>query len=402
MNHPRHPRRIEFCNDAQDTDLTLQNEFTIDNEGWALLAPFGDSRYTYQDGAKTVEVIQRITKDTAHRMVETWNSALSRVKRFFRGGPIYAGHPDRPGFEHLYPDKEIKGLFNELQVRDNGLYVKPLFNDSGAKLLEGSRKLYFSGRWPARQTGTHNGLPVYEPFAVTSIGLTPNPNLPTEMLNSKSGDGSPDGGAGARGTTPNPMNERLKLIAAIVAAKVLNLTNESTDDQLVTELTSLHQRAASAVSLSNEKSTLTGTIAERDAEIARLKKELGDKSTVFANERTSLIDHLLGHAQGSGIITESDRKVWATRLDRDFANEFPAFKALKPTVKVEANPGAAGSRRTPITGGNESSAKLLTLVNERLAKHPEFNTNRAKAYHESYAAVVAENPTLAEEAAKTT
>ena len=75
--------------------------------------------------------------------------------------------------------KEVKkGLFNELQVRENGLYVRPLFNDARAQLLEGGRKLFFSGRWPAKQTGTKDGMPVFEPFSVISIGLTPNPNLP--------------------------------------------------------------------------------------------------------------------------------------------------------------------------------------------------------------------------------
>lgn len=394
-------RTITFWNEARDEDLTLENEFTIDNEGWALLAPFGDSRYTFDAGAgKRVEVIQRITKDTANRMVEAWNSTLSRVKRFFRGGPIYAGHPDRPGFEHLYPDKEVKGLFNELQVRDNGLYVRPIFNDSGAKLLGGPRKLYFSGRWPARQTATLNGLPVYEPFAVTSIGLTPNPNLPTEMLNSKTDGGSSDDGAGAQGTTHQSMNERLKLISALAALKILNLTNDSTDDQVVTEVTNLQQRAATATTLSNEKTTLTGNLAARDSEIADLKKKVGDQSAEFSNERGKLLDHILGQAQTAGTITEADRKVWKGRLERDFANEFPAFTALKPTVKTEADTNASGSRRSPVNGVNEAAAKILSLVNERMPKHPDFETNRAKAYMETYSAVTAENPALVAEAAK--
>lgn len=393
-------RTITFWNEAaaeSDTDLTLANALNIDNEGWALLAPYGDSHYPIpnENGGHTT-VIQRITKESAQAMVETWNSTFSRIKRFFRGGPIYSGHPDRKGFEHLYPDKEVKGLFNELQVRDNGLYVRPLFNDAGAQLLEGGRKLFFSGRWPAKQTGTKDGMPVFEPYNVISIGLTPNPNLPTEMLNSKPGAGATENGAGARGTnqTDNPMNERQKLIAALISAGILTLNNEATDEQVVTAVRGLHAQAATVTTLTNERDTLKTTLAARDAEVTNLKKAATDTATQFENERKTLINHSLDRAQKLGAITEADRKVWEGRLTRDFANEFPAFEKLAPTVKTDADPNAIGGRRDAQRTPNDAAGKLITLTNERMAKHPEYESNRSKAYLETYNAVCAENPEL--------
>lgn len=395
-------RTLTFWNDSPESnlglDLTLANALSLDNEGWALLAPYGDSHYPIPDGkGGHTTVIQRITKESAQAMVETWNSTLSRVRRFFRGGPIYSGHPDRKGWEHLYPDKEIKGLFNELQVRDNGLYVRPLFNDAGAQLLEGGRKLYFSGRWPARQTGTKDGMPVFEPFSVTSIGLTPNPNLPTEMLNAKPAAGAAETGAGARGANPtDTMNERQKLLAALISAGILTLNNEATDDQIVAAVRGLHAQAATVTTLTNERDTLKTTLAARDTEVTNLKAAATASATQFENERKTLITHSLDRAQKLGAITEADRKVWEGRLTRDFANEFPAFEKLAPTVKTDGNPAASGARRDAHTAPNEASSKLISLTNERIAKHPEFESNRSKAYLETYNAVCAENPALVE------
>ena len=401
-------RTITFWNDAAnkggDEDLTLANALTLDNEGWALLAPFGDSHYPIPDGkGGHTTVIQRITRDTAQTMVETWNSTLSRVKRFFRGGPIYSGHPDQPGMAHLYPDKEVKGLFNELQVRDNGLYVRPLFNDAGAQLLEGGRKLFFSGRWPARQTGTKDGMPVFEPFSVTSIGLTPNPNLPTEMLNSKPGAGATENGAGARGTnqTENPMNERQKLIAALISAGILTLNNEATDEQVVTAVRGLHSQAATVTTLTNERDTLKTTLAARETEVTSLKAAATASATQFENERKTLINHSLDRAQKLGAITEADRKVWEGRLTRDFANEFPAFEKLAPTVKTDADPNANGGRRDAQSTAANAAKRLVDLTNERKAKHPEAQSDPQKAYRDSFNAVCGENPALVEAANKT-
>lgn len=403
-------RTITLWNDSPDPiaslDMTMANEASVanlDNE-WALLAPFGDSHYPIPDGKGGITtVVQRITKDSATRMVETWNSTMARVKRFFRGGPIYAGHPDRPGMEHVYPDKEVKGLFNELQVRDTGLYVRPIFNDAGAQLLEGGRKLYFSGRWPARQTGTKDGMPVFEPFSVTSIGLTPNPNLPTEMLNSKPGAGATEHGAGARGTnqTDNPMNERQKLIAALISAGILTLNNEATDEQVVTAVRGLHSQAATVTTLTNERDTLKTTLAARDAEVTNLKKAATDTATQFENERKTLINHSLDRAQKLGAITEADRKVWEGRLTRDFANEFPAFEKLAPTVKTDADPNASGGRRDAQSTAANAAKRLVDLTNERKAKHPEAQSDPQKAYRDSFNAVCGENPALVEAANKT-
>ena len=87
-------RTITFWNEAARTKRRngphLANALNIDNEGWALLAPFGDSQYPIPmaRGGHTT-VIQRITKESGadhggdvefdaqpHQTVFPWRSDL--------------------------------------------------------------------------------------------------------------------------------------------------------------------------------------------------------------------------------------------------------------------------------------------------------------------------------------
>ena len=68
-------------------------------------------------------------------MVARFKSPWQRVKRYFTGCPIYAGHPDVPAFANDYPDKSPKGMIIDLQVRADGLYCKPVFTNEGSELV---------------------------------------------------------------------------------------------------------------------------------------------------------------------------------------------------------------------------------------------------------------------------
>ena len=61
-------------------------------------------------------------------------------------------------------------------------------------------------------------------------------------------------------------------------------------------------------------------------------------------------------------------------------------------MKTDADPNANGGRRDAQRTPNEAAGKLITLTNERIAKHPEYESNRPKAYLETYNAVCSENP----------
>jgi len=369
------PIFLDLANsDTRDIcELANATAFEMGDDGFAKLAPFGDSQYLLEENGKQTKIIQRVSRENAPKIIAGFNGLFGKVKRWFKAASIWNGHPDHPINGHLYPDKQPKGVFRELEVRDNGIYVKPLFNEAGADLINSGKKLYFSVRWTAEKTGEKDGADVFEPINVVSAGLTPNPNLPTELLNS-----------GGQNQT-SEMNKQV-LLAALAVAGIVDLSNESTDVQIAEAIRKLGTQAASVATLTNDR-----TAAENSAKTAQ------EQATTLINERNTLITHLVNEKQKVGAITEAERATWERRLTSDFANEWPSFSALEPKVKTTGHTAASGDRRGGITEAASASKKLVEMANERASKHPDFRGNRELAYAESYRAVCLENPGLFEQ-----
>lgn len=345
------------------------NQVSVSDDGWALLAPYGDSIYPLTHGGKTVEVIQRITKENATQMVNAFRSVVGRVTRWMRGSPIYLGHPDDPQTGHRYPVKDQIGMFADIEARDDGLYVRPMFNEKGHSVLEKPEKYYFSGRWPVKETGVVNGKRVYEPVNVTSIGVTRNPNLPTEMLNEDK----------------NHMDK--SKIIALLSKCGATLSNDATDEQVLSAVEGIHTAAKTLeTTLANEKATLEKAQGElkafKDAEQAARKVQ---------------IESLINERLASGAITEAEKALWQTRLETNFSNEADALKALPAKLKTEQNQDVNGNRNRNPDSVKEAGAKLIQLANERKEAVRKQNPNEqseAQIFRIAYAHVEAENPTL--------
>lgn len=322
--------------DDEQMEFTNGNQVALGEDGFALLAPFGDSYYPLTIGGKTVTVVQRITKENATEMANAFKSVVGKVSRWLRGSPIYFGHPDDPQTGHKYPMKDQVGMFADLEVRENGLYVRPMFNEKGAQILEKPDKYYFSGRWPVKKTGVKDGMAVFEPINVTSIGMTRNPNLPTEMLNHK-----------------QDTMDRKQLIA-LLAKSGITLSNEATDDQIAAALDGFGAAKKTAeTQLANERKTLETV----NAELARVKSE---SEASRKAEITSLINERLV----SGVITEAEKALWEGRLTHNFANESKALAELQPKLKTSQNRAVSGDRARNPQGNKEASKKLLQFANE--------------------------------------
>lgn len=366
---------LDLANSDTHDICSLANAtaFEMGDDGFALLAPFGDSVYSLEEKGKKTKVIQRVSRENAPKIIEGFNSLFGKVKRWFKAASIWNGHPDHPSTGHMYPDKQPKGVFRELEVRDSGIYVKPLFNEAGADLINSGKRLYFSVRWTAEKTGEKDGVDVMEPINVVSVGLTPNPNLPTELLN--------DGGQ----NQTLEMNKQL-LLSALAFAGIMDLSNESTDVQIAEAIRKIGTQAASVATLTNDRK-----IAEDKA------KTTAEQVVTLTNERKTLITHLVDEKQKAGAITEAERATWERRLTSDFANEWTGFAELKPKVKTEPDEAAKGSRRGGITEAASASKKLVEIANERVAKHPRKDDNWELAYAESYQAACRDNPGLFEQ-----
>ncbi len=176
----------------------------IDSDRWSLLIPFGDAYNTARpysaEAARAsgllvgtdgrVQTIQRCSPESLRRVKEHFDSS-QKVNHWRVGIPIYDGHPDRDLPKGVTLPSGQVGLIKELELRREGLFALPVFNDTGANLLKTVKPLYMSARFNGEPTGTAKGLPVYEPTELLSVGLTQNPNLATDLLNAAAQGGVP-------------------------------------------------------------------------------------------------------------------------------------------------------------------------------------------------------------------
>lgn len=317
----------------------------LGEDGWALLAPWGDWPNEIRGQGSPIPVLQRVDRAAGEALVNSLKSLSGRAARFFRSVPIYHGHPDAAGFEDKYPDKTSRGSVADIELREDGIYMRPALNEAGAALLNGDTRVGPSAYWDAERTDVEvGGVPVWRPFRLRSVGLTPRTNLPVPMLN--------DAAASADGAAPGPEREshpntmdRTKIHAALIAAGIATLANDAGEDAFLAAIKELGTRAAAGASLANEKQASDTALATARSEIDTLKAKQTEAETALANERTARRDALIDTALQTGRITGAEKGLWERRLNADFANESAALSGLEPKIKVVADASASGDRR---------------------------------------------------------
>ena len=95
--------QVQFANAATDGShlVGFCNEIAIGEDGWAMIAPFGDHPSTAllpEAGGKVKKqpAIQRIDKTGADAMVSSFHNERRGLRKFLKGCNIYVGHPDVP------------------------------------------------------------------------------------------------------------------------------------------------------------------------------------------------------------------------------------------------------------------------------------------------------------------
>src|SRR5277367_6162872 len=78
--------------------VILSNDSALDDDGWALIAPFGEhpkTRFVKKNGAVHREdFIQVLDPESADQLLARENSLFRRIRRAVVGIPVYKGHPD--------------------------------------------------------------------------------------------------------------------------------------------------------------------------------------------------------------------------------------------------------------------------------------------------------------------
>ncbi len=390
--------------------LGLGNELALDNEGWALLAPFGEHRKTRlaMVNGKPVEesFVQIFAEADADACLANENGSglFAWLKRAVIKRPIYNGHPDiklyAPETVTLGNEKLVPlGLNDGLRKTTRGLEFKPLLVPDGAQAVRDGSK-YPSALFLLQKTGKvrDNGDIEVRPFKVASIGLTAFPNISgvDSLANAKE--------AAAKQTEQQPPDNTMKqLLIGWLAAQGVALANDATDQQVFDALTKSHQTVTtSATALGNEKVTLTSTITALTGERDQFKTQLTTAQTALANEQTAAralhksrsefaVD--LHINQGKLAVAERDAevaKLVALGNETEFAAAVTALGA-RP-VKFKVGNGDAGAKgKTGADANRSASEQVLALANEDARyKDKPFTP-------ELYARILDENPSLKEQ-----
>jgi len=356
--------RPQFANTEHKPESAIvffANELVIGADGWAMITKFGDYSSTAlfpdgKGGVKKEKAIQRVDKAGAEQMAATFANSRRGVRKFLKGCNIYDGHPDVPGIGKFYPDKSPKGVFADLEVREDGLYGLPVFTNEGSDLVEKKLRRAFSGNIgnsePCGQDA--NGVPIYRPTELFSAGLTNNPHLPVHFFNS---DGSlADAPTEEKQTMKKSVLDK---IFAITAKLGIQFANDADDAKTEAALAEVETKVAAfaneqstikkaliklcgkvGISFANESdiTNVESTLNQAHDKIVTLSTERETFKTQFANERASRIKDELGYAIKYGRITEAERAQWQNRLsvDAQFANELSTLTNLPAKVKTES------------------------------------------------------------------
>ncbi len=401
------PLDVRFANESTAPVLVgFCNEITIGDDGWAMIAPFGDHPSTAlilgADGkVKKQNAIQRIDKAGCEAMVASFHNERRGLRKFLKGCNIYVGHPDVPGLGAFYPDKEPKGVFADMAVRADGLYGLPVFTNDGSEIVETKKLRAFSGNLgESEPCGAVNGVPAYRPTKIFSAGLTNHPHLPVHFFNSD--DTLADAHAeAATNQHKHTMKKKLAALFAALFAKQPQFANAEAPTEAETEA-ALDQISEKVAAFANEKAKLESGIAERDTKIntltaanGTLTTERDTARTTFANERAARIADALTDALTTGRITDAERATWETRLnvEANFANENTALRKLAAKVKTTSVTVSRGGREQAVDVSTpEARAQFVNEAMTETAK--ELGLDAKKDYDAVHAAVQRRYPAI--------
>ncbi len=339
----------------------LANEMAIDEDNTSeIFIPFGSWPYGLKavvgtNGSESkVFVTQKFDLEGAKHIATLISDTVAKGNP---GIPIYWGHPDVPDVAAKFPDKRAKGWIRKAEVSERGLKLFDIeWLDDPASGFG-----WFSPYWHGVPTMTDKNNATVEINEIISVGLTNQPNILDFRLANEAEYETTTSGTAAQ--PKDKTMDREKLL------EVLGLPPETTDEQIIAEITKLKTTAADSAT----------KLEAANAEIEAEKQEKEKAETALANERTARVNIMLDNAIADGRISPAARPAWAKRLAEDPANGAIALANEKPlkTMSVTGNLNQAAAN------GSDS---IMALANEKVAKGMSFEL--------AWAAVKRERPEL--------
>lgn len=389
----------------------------IGDDGWMHIAPWGDfpaKASIRKPGGATEEgtIIQRINADTANDVVNDFRTLVGKAQRFFRSVPVYLGHPDFKATAAQYSDKGVKGAVSEIEVRNDGLYAKPQFNDDGEALLETTNGLAPSAVFSC-QVREVDGQRIAFPVRLRSVGLTTRPNLPVETINTSATE------IPAQASTPTADDAKLvdpKPAAAVAANDVADHLKNAVNLELglaagtapsvcipgnvnMGDNSGAEMASKPAAAVVDSPASQSGAVpvppvlasVSMAQSTEELKEDVANARAEAKAAREQLIAEVINHAQASGRISDADRALWTSRLSAHFADEKKNLFAIP--AKWNSSSVIDGGR-TKTTSTADLGEKFVELANAKFLAHPDHESKPGETWFKCWTEARRENPDL--------
>jgi hypothetical protein len=322
-----------------EIDLILDNAAALDEDGWALIAPFGEhpkTRVVKKNGALREEkFIQVLDNESADQLLSRENSVFRRLRRALVGIPVYKGHPDLRDYEAgtagRAERKEIIGTIDQVRKTGRGLEGHFVLTPAGADAVEKLGHKYPSALWYVMPVGRRGDAVLARPFKLLSAGLTPHPNISgVESL------------ANARGAERKELMKEpdMKLITGWLAANGVAVAEAANETQVLEALQRFHLAAAGEVAaLGNENSILAGANADLRGRGTVLENENAALKAGLAAERRGRAAAVADLAIARGKVTVAERaaKIRALENAGDFEREGSALLGSATKFRMAGN-----------------------------------------------------------------
>ena len=210
-------KNSDITTTLQTADLghwALDNSPGLAEDGWCLIAPFGEWPKTrvYREGGRVREqkFVQVLDDVAAEALLAKEHSLFGRLKRAFIGVPVFKGHGDLAEVDPQAiaggGDKIKLGVVDQIRKGARGLEAHFALDAEGAAAVGAGWK-FPSSFWYVRPMGSAAGSRQQEatgaircrPFKLISVALTPFPNIAgvESLANAETGT------AGGEEETPN-------------------------------------------------------------------------------------------------------------------------------------------------------------------------------------------------------
>jgi hypothetical protein len=327
---------------------------------WVQISPFGD--FPHARG------VQRMDRIAAETMARNFESERQQKAERFVGVPFFAGHPDVPQRAAEFTDQRAHGWVQQIEPREDGLWGRVEWGDTGRELLKNKHFKFLSPFWGVQPIGQVNGRPLFRPVELVSVGLTNEPNIPVRPLANSCET------AAAPGTF-----DRARLFS------LLHLDNDhATEAYAVERIKELLALDAQHQALENAREQLAVEAAQVRRRLEETEQRLAAEKRAFQVERGARIALVLDNAMRRGAVAPWEEPSWTVRFENDFAAASAELATLSPVMKTYSAVGSLEDRRGAFENSARRSAAIQSKVQEKqLSTGVDYSTawNQVRAEH---------------------